>query len=71
MPDFKTKQKILDFLEEGRYITTLDAFILFKTLYLNKYISLLRAAGHKIKDAWDFNPASGKHFKVYFIEQDN
>jgi len=68
--ELTTKQKVLLHLKNNRSITCLDALKEYNTLYLTKYIQLLRKEGCKIKDKWiiytTFDNVE-KRIKVYYI----
>lgn len=55
-------------LENGEYLTTLEAMSRFGAMYPAKRISELRADGLDIKDKWIVTPYSNKRIKEYFLE---
>jgi len=60
-----TKDKILNDLQKGEFITCLDAFNKYNTLSLKGIIHVLRQQ-HDIRDLW-CKGKTGKFYKKYFM----
>lgn len=61
------KQKILQWLRDGKMIDNITANKLCGTFSLKQYINELRNAGLEIKDIWCRNKETGNMYKRWFL----
>ena len=61
-------QRVLEFLEKNKTITSRDCFLKLDITDLQHAIMLLRKEGYKITDKWITNPNTKKHYKEYRLE---
>jgi hypothetical protein len=64
------KQSILNYLQQGKSITPLEAFDLFKCMRLGARIWDLKQAGYDVKEELVHDQRSKKHFSKYWINQE-
>lgn len=63
-------QSILNYLLQGKSITPLEAFDLFKCLRLGARIWDLKQQGYKIEEKLIYDDNNKKHYSRYWINQD-
>ena len=63
-------QSILNYLQQGKSITPLEAFDLFKCMRLGARIWDLKKAGHVIESDLVYDERSKKHYEQYWINQE-
>lgn len=63
-------QSILNYLQQGKALTSLEAFDLFKCMRLGARIWDLKQQGHDVKEELVYDKNSKKHYSRYWINQD-
>lgn len=65
------EDKVINYLEENRTITSMDIIKMFGATSPSKVTSNVREklalGGRKLADAWQRNENTGSRFKVYWI----
>ena len=68
--DFKTKQKVLDYLMAGGVVSQLNGMEVAQTTCIKDYCGFLIRDDHiPIRKKWATAP-SGKRYKIYWLEKE-
>ena len=63
------RQAIKEYLLAGNILTSYMDSELFQTCDIRKYISDINRKDFPVSSEWDFNPATGTRFKIYYIDK--